>query len=583
MQTDSSSTTTIAPPAARPATPSPAAPVRAPGERRSARRFIGPSLERGAALALARRVAVVAAAATAIVAALALVGWQFDVDFLKRFGASGFVMLPATAVAQLLAGVALLLLGRRDVGSWRRRIAAVLAAMVLVIGVATLVEWAIDAGSRFDLLLFADAVRRYPFQPPGRMAVNSAVSFALAGAALLLLPRRPAAAQMLATIGLLIALTAVIGYTYGFRTMYAIDRIAGMALVTALTLVLLQTGILLARADVGLVALTTGDDLGALLSRRLLPAAAIVPVLLGLLWLTLRRHGTLGREAGVGFFVVLTIIVMTMVVLWTAHLVRSLDREREALLESEAAARHEAERARRDAEEANRAKSEFLAVMSHELRTPLNAIAGYTQLLSMELRGPITDAQRSDLERIERSEKHLLSLIDDVLSFAKAEAGRIALEPRVVALDRLIGEVVDLVRPELEAKRLACAVEGCDPPPRAIADPEKLRQVLVNLLANAVKFTERGGVRVSCVRRGDAVAVEVRDTGRGIPADQLERIFEPFVQVDRRTISGSRQGVGLGLAISRDLARAMGGDIVAASVLGEGATFTVTMPAPAGG
>ena len=581
MQTDS---TTSAPfsrsaaPASEFPVPTFAATARAHGERRSARRFVGPSLERGAALALARRVAIVAAAATTVVAVLALVGWQFDIDFLKRLGVTGFVMLPNTAVAHLLAGTSLLLLRAR--GSWApaRRVAAVLASIVLLIGLVTLLEWILRTGSSLDLLLFPEQVRRYPFEPPGRMAVNSAISFGLAGAALLLLPRRPALAQVLAMLGLLIALTAVIGYAFGFRTMYAIDRLAGMALLTALTFVLLQSGILFARPDAGFVALTTSDDLGALLSRRLLPAAAGVPVLLGFLWLALRRHEMLGREAGVGFFVVFTIILMTAVVLWTAHVVRTLDRERESLLESEARSRLEAERARAEAEAANRAKSDFLAVMSHELRTPLNAIGGYVQLLDLGLRGPVTEEQRRDFDRIATAQRHLTSLISDILNYVRLETGRIQYALRPVELGPALEAMHALVAPQMQSKGLAYELIGASRDVVVVADSEKLDQILVNLLTNAIKFTPSGGrITTEAVAEGATASIHVRDTGRGIEREKLDVIFEPFVQVDRR-LTRDNDGVGLGLSISRELARGMGGDLTVQSEIGVGSTFTVTLP-----
>jgi signal transduction histidine kinase len=243
-------------------------------------------------------------------------------------------------------------------------------------------------------------------------------------------------------------------------------------------------------------------------------------------------------------------------------------------------ARADADDARRAAEAANAVKAQFLATMSHELRTPLNAIGGYAQLIEMGVRGPVTPAQQEDLARIQQSQQHLLGLINSVLNYAKLEAGRVAYEVAEVPLAAAVAAVEALVSPQMRAKGLAFAVPACDPAIAALADAGKLRQIVLNLLSNATKFTPSGGrITVTCGADGAGqVFVRVADTGVGIAPEQLDTVFDPFVQVGRR-LTTPAEGVGLGLAISRDLARGMGGDLTAESTPGVGSTFTLTLPA----
>ncbi|HEU4557119.1 MAG TPA: MHYT domain-containing protein [Longimicrobium sp.] len=238
----------------------------------------------------------------------------------------------------------------------------------------------------------------------------------------------------------------------------------------------------------------------------------------------------------------------------------------------------EAERAREAADDANAAKSAFLATMSHELRTPLNAIAGYTQLLEMGIHGEVNDTQREYLDKISRNQTHLLGLINDVLNFAKIEAGQVQYDIGDVPLDETLAAVEALIEPQVTARQHQYTYRRGDPAVRVRADRDRVEQIVLNLLSNAVKFTEPGGRIVMEWEAEDGVVrVCVRDTGRGIPQEKLPAIFEPFVQVDP-ALTRSSEGTGLGLAISRDLARAMKGDLTVESREGAGSTFTLTLP-----
>jgi signal transduction histidine kinase len=228
-------------------------------------------------------------------------------------------------------------------------------------------------------------------------------------------------------------------------------------------------------------------------------------------------------------------------------------------------------------EEANRAKADFLATMSHELRTPLNAIGGYVDLIELGIRGPVTDEQRADLDRVRHNQRHLLALIGNILDFTRLDAIKLPFDMGTVRADVMVNEVLESMAPLLDEKQLRRECVGCDAPVSVRADSGRFEQILLNLLSNAIRFTPAGGrVTVSVAERDGLAEIVVADTGIGVPPGKLEAIFEPFYQVQSgltRTVGGT----GLGLTISRALARAMGGDLTASSDGQNGATFTLTL------
>jgi signal transduction histidine kinase len=233
-------------------------------------------------------------------------------------------------------------------------------------------------------------------------------------------------------------------------------------------------------------------------------------------------------------------------------------------------------RARLAAEEANRAKSQFLSMMSHELRTPLNAVLGYVDLLLAEIKGPLTPDQRAHVERIKACAAVQLELVDEVLTFARIEAGKEEVRLTSVDVRTSVGEAADLVRPLFEQKGLGLRLEMPDHPVQIVSDPARVRQIILNLASNAVKFTEAGEAKIGVKDLGESVIVEVIDTGPGISPDKLDAIFEPFMRVDQsNTRSG---GTGLGLAISLRLALMLEGDLSVESQLGRGSKFTLRLP-----
>jgi len=304
-------------------------------------------------------------------------------------------------------------------------------------------------------------------------------------------------------------------------------------------------------------------------------AAAIVPVwangelrgVLGLAWAEPRVFDEDERAF------VLTLGVMCAQAIMRAHL-RAAERTA-----SEAAVV-----AQKVAELANKSKARFVATISHELRTPMNAVLGYTQILADGLCGPVTMRQRDHLGRVSASGRHLLDLVEQLLSHARIEAGEESVEMSVVALTDVVELSLVLVRPLADQKGMRIRVDGLTKQLRLRTDPGKLRQILVNLLANAVKFSSQGDIvlRIEVIDAGERVVFEVSDSGRGIAAEYHERIFEPFWRSEPAS-ARRQEGTGLGLSVARQLARLLGGDLrLAASAPGRGSTFVVSLPARLG-
>jgi signal transduction histidine kinase len=289
-------------------------------------------------------------------------------------------------------------------------------------------------------------------------------------------------------------------------------------------------------------------------------------------------------------FAVASILTFVGLVLWSARVLRATDKERMDLLalEKEARAhaenaRAEAEAARMEAERANNSKTDFLAVMSHELRTPLTAIMGYEELLSDGITGPVTELQRQQLGRINASARHLLGLIDEILTFARVDIGRERVRWESMSINHTLTDAASLVEPMAAAKKIKLVVKLLDEDQSIQTDGTKLRQMLVNLLSNGIKFTDKGEVHLGCTVNDGMLEVSIADTGVGISAENIEYVFEPFWQAEQ-TATRKTGGTGLGLSVTRKLARLLGGDVTVASRLGSGTTFLLTLPmkAPAG-
>jgi two-component system, sensor histidine kinase and response regulator len=543
---------------------------------------------------LFERIPLIAGSAVAIIGALVLAGWALNLPVVTQWSQAGIPMIPLTALCFVLAGGSLTMAVRPNRTATTEAIQQTLGAAVATIAILSFYEYLRGGASDFDLLLFGDRLRGGPLSPPGRIAINSAACLLLFSLALLFIPhdqrKRDLRAQVFATPGLLIALIAVLGYVFGVKGMYALSQSSGMALPTAIAHLILGVGIIFAVRDRGVAALLMDEGAAGVLTRRLLPAALVAPVILGIIRLAGESAGIYEAEFGASLFAVSSILIFVVLVLWSARVLRNSDKERVDLLALEQQARahaekarNEAELARAEAERANNSKTDFLAVMSHELRTPLTAIMGYEELLSDGITGPVTELQRQQLGRINASARHLLGLIDEILTFARVDIGRERVRWESMSINHTLADAAALVQPMAADKQLAFVVELLDEDQAIQTDGTKFRQMLVNLLSNGIKFTDKGEVRVGCAVDNGSLEVRIADTGVGIAAENIEDVFEPFWQAEQ-TATRKTGGTGLGLSVTRKLARLLGGDVTVVSRMGAGTTFLLTLPmkAPAG-
>jgi signal transduction histidine kinase len=536
----------------------------------------------------------VAGSAVAVLGAFVLFGWAANLPVVVTWRIGGLRMIPLTALCFVLAGGSLAMAVRGNRTPRTEAIQQTLAALVATIAVLTFYEYIRGGESEFDRLLFGNRLGQVHAYPSGRIAINGTASFLLCALALLSIPhdqrKKDLRAQMFATPALLISLIAILGYVFGVKGMYSLSQSAGMALPTAVALLVLGIGIIFAVRDRGVPALLMDDGPAGVLTRRLLPAAVFVPIVLGVIRLAGETAGIYESQFGVSLFSFATILTFVGLVLWSARVLRETDKERVDLLalEKEARAhaenaRGEAEVARAEAERANNSKTDFLAVMSHELRTPLTAIMGYEELLSDGITGPVTELQRQQLGRINASARHLLGLIDEILTFARVDIGRERVRWESLSVNNTLADAAALVESMATDKKLRLAVTLLDEDQSIQTDGTKMRQMLVNLLSNGIKFTDKGDVHLGCAVSNGILEISIADTGCGIAAENIEFVFEPFWQAEQ-TATRKTGGTGLGLSVTRKLARLLGGDVTVASRLGSGTTFLLTLPmkAPAG-
>jgi len=526
-----------------------------------------------------------------------LLAWSVGLSNMTGVAPRAAMMMPLTALCFVLSGLSLVIAQLRE-ARIATGLSRLLAVVVALVGLFVLLNYGLNWRIHIDTLWYPLPGATQAERDAQRMAINTALAFVMFGQGIVLLAgdRRTQGlrSEIFATLCLIIAFLALVGHIFNVRDFYSFQLLSGMALSTAVLLTLLGMGLLFSQLDRGVPALIVDEGAAGFVARRLLPGAVFVPFILTMLRVAGEQRGLFGQSLGASLVAVAHMVAFLLLIAWSARVLRETDRrrgelfvlEREAHRASEKAradaevAMQQAEAARAEAESANGAKSDFLAVMSHELRTPLAAIMGYQELLADGITGPITDAQAQQLGRIKASARHLLSLIDEILTFTRLDAGRETVLSESMDLDEAIKGAVEIVEPLAASKSIELRAVSPGPGKIVESDPIKVRQILVNLLSNAVKFTDTGSVTAKGTLRDKEFELSVIDTGIGIQPENIHKIFDPFWQVEQKATRRAT-GTGLGLTVTRRLANLLGGDVVVTSTPGEGTTFTVTLPVKA--
>jgi signal transduction histidine kinase/ActR/RegA family two-component response regulator len=524
---------------------------------------------------LANRALIVARIASGLVAVAAvaiMVGWLRDIPGLTSLYLAGPTVKTNAALSMFFCALAnLLLISSGRSRPWRS-LGYAAATVPFVVGALTLWEHLVGRDLGIDQLIANEAPGALATMSPNRMGPPASTANLLLGLALILggsrSPRRRTLSQSLSIVTFGIVLLPLMGYAYGFSELYGIARFTGISLASAILLVTLALAVQAGRPDVGLASLVCREDEVGVFARRMLPASVLLPFGIG--WVLARTYNAGSIDAPFAISAMaLALIILLAGVIWRigTQLVLSLDARaatERALAESE-----------RTLRETDQQKTEFLATLSHELRNPLAPIRFAVELLN----GPAAMAANAR-QTIERQVQHLTRLIDDLLDLTRISRDKLELHVRPSDLRQLVKDAVDAVSNEIRRARHQLDVALPPQPVWLNVDPDRVVQMLVNLLTNAIRYSDPGGkIHIGTVVDNADATISVRDTGHGIAAVDLDRVFDRFVQVGQTT----HGGLGIGLALVKALAELHGGSIRARSAgRGKGSEFRLRLPRAAG-
>ena len=495
---------------------------------------------------------------------LVLIGWSFDLEPLKRVLPGFTAMNPATAVLFILTGIALAsaLRSRSPVTGVMGK---VLSVIVVVAAASEILEFLGICRSPIDEVLFAAKLSAMQGAAPNRMAPNTALNFLLAGLAVLLLDTRGrrSLGQALAILIGLGAILSITGYGYGVRSFSGLAPIIPTALHTAVTFLILAAGIFFAVPHALLTEPFATDDPRALLARILrigFPLAVLLTLFLGWLCVWGERHQLYESAFGTALYAIILSFLFAVLVRWAVSAVRKLEAEH-----AEANAR---------LRDLDRRKDEMIAIVSHDLCSPLTGFRMVIDVLREKKEGPTDEL----LGIMDHSALRMVTMVRGLLDIAKFQADKIELELEDVLVSDVIRQSMEPLAINARAKRITLQIQVAPGEPMLRADRLRLSQIFSNLLTNAVKFTSNGGaVDVTVAPAAEGVEVKVRDTGLGIPKDELPHIFDRYRQTTTKATDGE-DGTGLGLAIVRALVLLHAGEITVASEVNRGSVFTVRLP-----